>query len=562
MINEIVSAVKRQIPRFNDDLIIELREHEIGNLIKFIGDRFEECCSVADVNLRLVGCKILSPNERISYELAIQSKNAANVGIKNNKRKKNNINIETDETVLAIYTFLYYDQSFSVPLYIPYIYEDSCLIVGNKRYECILNVTEKLFSVRTGSNGVTIKVIRAPISFNKNTPHIFVDESTGESFVGSIVTCKIHSNALLKSKKAKATVIQYLLCKMSIQEMLSCFNIDQNTLYFVEKEDFDKDFAYFKIKHTLTDSLYLKADRKTLISNRVFYDIVGTICYILSGFQFVTCRELINDSQTIFRMILGKIIHGNTTSQIDALNYMNRHIESVDTYLDNYTKTLFLKEGISVDNIYELLIFIQLNIAKIIIDYPNNNMYNKRVEVIYNVIVDGLVRNLNRNIYKIEHKDDFAHMFRSFVKAFSIHPNSILKSLSSSESVRYSSSGIYGDNWLLSIGNKMIKRLSASIKPARAKKKGTKSHSSGINAHVNKFHPSMLVVESLIGFSSKPGLNCIVNPYSMIDETGGFVRPASVGDIDNIYKYLTNDQRGIIEEDDTDDKTMRELTNE
>lgn len=563
MINDIMSAVKQQIPKFNDDLIIDLRKREIVNLAEFIAERFKECCVVADENLQLVQYRILSPMERICHELAMAAKYQKDATIKNNKKRKNSISIETDETILVAYVFRYCDQTFSVPLYIPYIYEDSCLVVGNKRYECMLNVTEKLFSVRTGSNGVTIKVIRAPISFYKNTPHIFVDEKTNESFVGSIVTSKIHSNEPPKSKRAKATIIHYLLCKYSIPEMLMKFDIQPDALSLVEKEEFDDDCFYFRIKNTMTDQMYLKIKKSLMLENRLLYDITATICYILSGFRFVLYRDLINDSKTVFKIILGKIIHGNSTDQVHALNYMKRHIESVDSYLDNYTKNLFRSEGIIINDIYDLLIFIQLNISKIIIDYPNNNMYNKRVEAINNVIVDGLARTLNRNIYRIERKDDFAHMLKSLTKAFSIHPQAIQKSLSTSESVRFSSSGIYSDNWLLTIGDKVLKRLSATMKQSSGGQKGKKVHSSGINAHVNKFHPSMLVVESPIGFSSKPGSNCLVNPFTMIDSTGGFVRPSSAADIDEIYKYLTNDQQGIVEDDhDSNEKLMKELSDE
>lgn len=551
MINEVISAVKKQIPKFNDDLIVDLRKREIANLTEFIAERYRECCIVADANLELIGYHVLPPGERLIYELT-----------ENSKKKKNNISIRSDEAVLTIYTFRYCDQTFTVPLYIPYIYEDSCLIVGNTHYECMLNVTEKLFSIRTGSNGVTIKVIRSPISFYKNYLHTFADEVTNEQFVGSIVACKIHSKKTPKTKKTKPTVIHYLLCKFSLQEVMLRFNLDPNAVIFVEKEPFEEGYHYFKIKNTVTDQIFLKVRKDAMLESKLFYDIVSTIVYILSSFRFITYKELINNSQTVFRIILGKLIHSVNTNSIHALSYMARHIESVDTYLDNYTKDLFKAEGITITDIYDLLCFIQINISKIIIDYPNNNMYNKRVEAINNVIIDGLVRNLNLNIYKFERKDDFSYMLKSLTRAFSIHPRSVLKNLGSSESVRFSSSGIYGDNWLLNIGDKVLKRLSATTKPPSAGKEGSKVHSSGINAHVNKFHPSMLVVESAIGFSSKPGSNCLVNPYVMIDNTGGFIRPSSATEIDDIYKYLTNDQKGIVDDIEDDEHTVKELTNE
>ncbi len=533
MIGEILSEIKHQLPKFNDDVIIGLRKREVEGLLDFIAERYKECCIVADENLEFIGYSILSPNERLIYELT------------DSKRKKNNISIKSDEAILAVYNFKYYDQTFKVPIYVPYIYENSSIIVNNTQHECLLNMTEKLFSVRSRSKGITIKVIRSPISCHKNILHTFNDEVTNEQFVGSIVSCKIYYKKLPKSKKTKPTIIHYLLCKFSLEETLSKFGINPDHIKFIESEDFSPDHYYFKIKNTSTDQIYLKVNKDAMNENRVLYDIVATIIYILSSFRFITYNELISDSKTIFRIILGKLIHSNNTNRIQALSHMTRHIESVDTYLDNYNKGIFKAGGIIVNDIYDLFVFIQTKIGAIIIDYPSNNMYNKRIEAINNVIVDGLVKTLNLNIYGFERKADFGHMFKSISRAFSVHPKIILKNLSNNESVRFSSSGIYGDNWLLSIGDKVIKRLSASIKPSK-QKDGTKTYTSGINSYANKFHPSMISIESAIGFSSKPGSNCLINPYVRIDETGGFLKPESIEEIDKIKEYLENTQKGLI----------------
>lgn len=540
MIDEIIGNVKSQLPKFNNDIIINLRKKEVNELVDFVAEMYRECAIVADENLEYIGVSILSPQERLLYELS-----------GNSQKKKNNINIKDDEAVLAVYSFKYYDQIFKVPLYIPYIYEDGCFVVKNVRHEPLLNMTEKLFSVRSGQKGVTIKVIRSPISFYKNSLHPFIDEVTGEQFVGSIVSCKIHYKKMSKTKKIRPTVINYLLCKFTLQEMLAKFSIDPEAMKFVDKEPFEEGWCYIKIKNTASDQIYIKANRNLLLTNHNFYDIVGTVAYILHSFRFITLQELISDSRTIFMVILGKLIHNINTNRVHALSHMVRHIESVDTYLDSYTRKIFQAEGITVNNIYDLFCFLQVNISKIVIDYPNNNMYNKRIEAVRNVIVDGLVKTINLNIYGFERKNDFGHMFKSISRAFSVHPKLILRHLGRSESVRFSSSGVYGDNWLLALGNKIIKRLSAATKSTinNGASKDKKNHSSGINAYVNKFHPSMLVVESAIGFSSKPGSNCLVNPYTQIDlETGGFIRLGASEEIALIQSYLTNDQKGIIED--------------
>lgn len=547
MLGEILTAVKATLPKFNNEVIIDLRRKEIDNLPQFIADRYRECASVADPNLVFVDYKVMQPLDKLLYEL-------------NRPKKKNRINIKEDEAVIVEYVFRYFDNEFRVPLYIPYIYEDSCLIVGNTRYECLLNMSEKLFSVRAGSSGITIKLIRLPISFHKNTPFAYYDEYEHKQFVSSIVTCKIHYKKPSKSKKIKPTIIHYLLCKFTLQEILSMFDINKDELSFVRKEDPDPNHYYFKIKNAAIEPIFVKVNKNSMDNNRVFYDIVISILYTLSAFRFILYEDLINNSKEIFMIILGKIIHNTSTSNLHALNYMIKHIESVDTYLDEYNKHMFHYEGIMVNDIYDLLCFIQVNIGKIIIDYPNNNMYNKRIEAINNVIADGVVRMINRNIYKVEKKDNINHMFNTLSKAFSVHPKKILQSLGTSDSVRFSSSGVYSDNWLLSIGDKCVKRLSAATRTAFGNK-AKKGHSSGINAYANKFHPSMLVVECPIGFSSKPGTNCLINPYVNINEMGGLLRRNNSEEIEELKKYINNDinNKQIIVDDQNDEEILDNL---
>lgn len=543
MLNEILGNIKAQLPKFNNDVIVELRKKEIGNLAEFIANRYKECASIADPNLKFVGYKVMSPLDKLIYELT------------SNSKRKNHIDIREDEAVIVEYIFSYFDQEFKVPLYIPYIYEDSCMIVKNTRYECLLNMSEKLFSVKSGLSGVTIKMIRLPMSFWKNIPFAYNDEVENKQFVSSIVHCKIHYKKAAKTKKIKPTIIHYLLCKFTLAEVLMKFEINPKTVTFVTRENFNPDYYYFKIKNSAVEPIYVKAYKELMNVDRIFQDIVLTILYILSSFRFIIYKDLIHNSKEVFMIILGKLIYNTNIDHAHALNRMSKHIESGDTYLDDYNKNIFKFEGININDIYDLLCFIQVNIGKIIIDYPNNNMYNKRIETINNVIVDGIVRLINDNIYKFERKDNIAHMFSSISQAFSVHPKNVLKSLGNSDTVRFSASGVYGDNWLLSIGDKCIKRLSAATKkPFGAKKSG---YSSGINAYANKYHPSMSIIESPIGFSSNPGSNCLINPYVQIDEAGGFLKPEHAEEIDKIKRYLSNDHdHQIIIDDEVDTEDL------
>ena len=145
MMQRIAGLVKDSLPKFNDNLLVDLRKREVNGLIDFIAERYRECAMVADPNLELINYEVLSPVARLNYELSS--------GI-----KKNIINIRDDECVLVSYNFRYHDKRFEVALYVPYLYENSTIVVNGINYECFLNMTEKLFSIRTTSNGITIRL--------------------------------------------------------------------------------------------------------------------------------------------------------------------------------------------------------------------------------------------------------------------------------------------------------------------------------------------------------------------------------------------------------------------
>ena len=121
-------------------------------------------------------------------------------------------------------------------------------------------------------------------------------------------------------------------------------------------------------------------------------------------------------------------------------------------------------------------------------------------------------------------------------RSLDVIPRFILKRMHASDNVRFNAN-VYNDNWLVAIGAKMVKRLSATTKSTKGSSQ-KRSHGNGINAPVNKFHPSMIVVESAVGFSSRPGMNALINPFSEVDEYGGFKLNAATEKANDILEFL------------------------
>jgi len=522
----IVQAIKAELPPFNDSLIRGVRKKEVGNLVQFLVDRYEECIQVIGEDIVLLKHEVVPPCERLKFELE-------------SNRKMNLINIRDDEAVLVEFTFKYKDTIFTKKLYVPYIFENSSIIINSIRYECLLSMSEKIFSVRK-DNGITIKVIRSPVSFWNNTLHSFQCIVSEKSFVSSLITCKIHYKKTSKSKKRlKPTAIHYLLCKFTLPEVLMRFGLDPECVTYTNEVTDTDDFYYFKAQNLSMkkNPILLKVNKKLLNEDKLLKVIVGSITYLLNSFRSVDYEGLLCRSQSVYKIFLGKIIFNPNLDNYSAHNYMDKHIKSVDTYLDEYSRKIFQANGLKVDDIYDLICYVFTNIDQIVMMHPNNNMYNKRLDSINSVLIDNLLSTLYYKIYTPDKKSNKKYMQDVVTRSLDVIPRFILKRMSDSDNVRFNAN-IYNDNWLLSIGDKIVKRLSATKKNTRSAKSKKRSHGNEINAPSNQFHPSMIVVESAVGFSSRPGSNVLVNPYAEIDEFGGFKLNEVSEEANDILKYL------------------------
>lgn len=525
VMKRIVEAVSRELPEFNDGLIKGIRKGEVDNLIDFIIDRYEECIEVIGEDVELLKHEIVPPIERLKFELE-------------SNRKMNLINIKDDEAILVRFTFRHGTNTFSKLLYVPYLFENSSIVINSVRYECLLSMSEKIFSVRK-DNGITIKVIRSPISFWKNTMFSYSDVVTNDLFVTTLITCKIHYKKTSKSKKKiKPTIIHYLLCKFTLGEVLEMFGIGRDEVIFTKTIGDDTDtHHYFKAQNIALkkNPILLKVSREAM-KDKSLQCIIGSIVYLLGSFRPDNFESLITNSQTDFMIKLGKLIYNTNLNSFSSLNYMEKHIASVDTYLDAYSKGIFSSNGIMADNIYELMCYVFVNIDQIIMEHPNNNMYNKRLDTVHGVIIDNLLSSLYYKIYAPDKKKNKNYMEEIVSRSLDVIPRFILKRMSDSDNVRFNAN-VYNDNWLLSIGAKMVKRLSATKKSRNASAQ-KRSHGNEINAPANKFHPSMIIVESAVGFGSRPGSNALINPYAEIDDYGGFKLNKVTEKANDILQYL------------------------
>ena len=512
---ELLDSVKDELPKFNDKILVDFRKKEMNTAISFILDRIHEAIEYIGEDI-VVSYEIVSPHERAKYEAS-------------HNRLKNSVNIKLSSIILVRFKFVI-DQETQIEklMYVPYIHEDGSTIMNGTKMFFQLCLDEKIFS--RINNGVTIKVIRSPISFWKNKLRAVTSINTGNTYTDTIIEAKIHYKESGQRSPLKPTLVHYLLCKFGFEGVKERLGIDKDDCTFVQTvPDEPDEFEYFKAQNVaVARSPIIMRVRSNIMVDQSFKRFVISTLHILNGFKKISYTDLVSESKIVFHILLGKLIFSRNISPTLAHSCMVEHIASLDTYLDSINKKVFHNEGIMVDDIYDVLYHIFYNIDKIILECPNNNFYNKKFSSLFSVLIATFVKSLNSGIYLNERSRRKKDKVKFINDMLVIYPRSITKDMYSCINTKMNPDQ-FNDNILLPLSSNAVKNLGMN----------KKNSSNAIRAAVNKFHPSFVVVESPVRFSSSnPSINACINPYVEIDEDGGVVRNWVADEVDKLQQYL------------------------
>lgn len=503
--------------KFNDDLIINYRRKQLDNCMNFVDIVFREAIRVIGQDIQYLESRILSPEERIAFEL-------------NHSVVPSMVNIRKTELILVEYRFKYGEMEFSTNLYLPYLYDDF-VIINNTKYNLQFNITDKIFSC--SNKTLTARVIRSPIRF-RIQPHAINSANNKKQYIFSLVLVDIHyQKKKRKNKKAiQKTIIHYLICKFGLNFILNKFDIDISDLEFIaQTKDFLLDYEYFNIHPKNKKSLMLKV-KKEILSDKLKRSIILTILYILSDFRNIKVDEIINPDPIKWKTMLGQLIEGTSITLAIALQKAEKHLDSLDTYLDLISLKRYESFGFNgIESIYDLFLYVFLNIETILYEFEPNDLFQKRIDTIEQIMIDSIVSNIYNRIYKkkntvsIQREDVIKSIFN--IKARSIY------AIYAGDNVR-SNPSYYNDNMLF---NYYIKMNKPSSKKKSANGQIVKRNKLTISKH--NFNMSYAIIESLLGFSSNnPQKSSSLNPFMIINDYGGFELPEHAKYLKKYEKYL------------------------
>ncbi len=526
--NDSIGRVTSIMPKFNEYLLRDYRTEQVNRFPEFIATIFKEAAKLFGGNLTYKGSRTMSPLERLEYSL-------------NHPHIKGRISIQQNEASLVEFQFEYSDANtqpttISVPLYVPYLHENA-LVINDTRFYMHLAIIEKM--IYHIPDGVIIKVMRSPLQFWRNQQRI-LETTDGDRYYDIVITMRAHFRKKAPKKGQRIPLILYLLSRYDFNQVLGFLGLPPGSIDFVssvpsaESRDPETDkYKYFKCNN----NLYIKVDKDVVLSESSHNPprrVLVSLLYIMQMDKIArnSADVSIVKQHGFYCGILGRSLYAKVESKpLLAIEHATAHLESLSTYLDQYTKKELAALGIHCNDIFDLLIHVFTSIDEWSAWYSVNDLFTKRIGGTELLLIEVVKQVFNR-FYDTQRKHKAAHIKLEHVKKLlRLPPYCIMTNCVRVQSMR-SNNDMYNDNDLLC---NLIKKIRQS-----SNQNGSKN-GNVITDKEHRFHPSFVAVESALALSqSSPGVSGDINPYVSINSNGYF-QPGSMpwySAIEGLQKYL------------------------
>ena len=509
--DEAIGEVTKRLPPFNDYTLSGYHREQVERFPEFVDTVFKEAVPLFGGALEYKGYHALSPERRVAYNI-------------DNVLLKGKVSIQQSEMMLLEFDFVFDHQLVPVYIYLPYLHNGALVINDTKYYIQHAIIERTIYRV---TDGVIIKVMRSPLQYWRTEQYAYTT-TEGKTYYDSVITAKaFYRKGRASSKPVKTPLVLYLLARFNFDHVVSkVLGLPVGSVSFVDQvpEDKDEQFAYFKCK----EGLYLKVEKESVLEDTSFRRFVASLLYILNMSKRYTISDVYNTA--FYKAILGKNLYGANTKEGLAAGHAESHLESLQTYLDAYTKKDLARMHIYCNDVFDLFVHVFFNMDSWLIGYTPNDLFEKRIGGA-DLLLMNLVKFVFTKFYNTLKKNKIITIknIRSMLRLDST------KSLGFNDipSIQ-SSSSLYNDNDLLSVLIKKIRQTSSQ-------ENATKKNNNLIQSKEHQFHPSFIAIESALAISSSsPGIAGDINPYAVIDKHGCFRKDKMpwYKEIEGLSKYL------------------------
>jgi hypothetical protein len=509
MWNSLIGGLSDKLPDFNQYLLKEFREEKINEIPDYLDALFRQSIVILDNHLtddkprlEYVGYKELTPEERIEF-----MKRKATFGKK--------FEIQESKFKIMKFEFRFQDEIFPMYVDIPYM-DNYAVTISGIEYYPLFAVVEKGGMYRLDDE-VILQVMRAKLKFWRNDKEA-VSSIENRTWKDVNITTKLHQKS--GGKRKRPPILIYHLVKNGFLGTMKLYKVDKH-ISLVEEPVPDDKYQHIKIK----DGAYIRVTVKGMNEDQYVRRVVISLMVI---YRFWKKIDQLKDlfGTTFYKVALGKWTYPSVTNVQLLYNNATNHINMNESMLDPTAQHQHRSIGIDCKDLDDLLLHAFFNIDKWLADYQGNNLYNKKIGTLEQMMA-GLVRTFNNKLFKglVNNK---VGLTKESVKSL-MHATNRNKWIKNSTMFR-GKPIVYNDNYLLAIG---AKRFRSTDNTETSSDKGGQN---SLPASLLRAHPSSMVVESALCFpSSSPVVTGTINPFVNVDPDGNIHEPEWSHEIADVY---------------------------
>ncbi len=282
-----------------------------------------------------------------------------------NRKNKTVYELSHSDTYTVKYKFMLYGNPLpETYLFLPYVHEAGIITIKGSKF-AISPVLGDM-SISVGADDIFIYMNKTRITF-KVFKHMYVSTDGVESEY--VVWCRAHNNSVKPTlQNKKSSNIHYLFAKYGLTETFARYGRTQvvvgssreiNTKNYPEDKWVLCQSTGMKPvgksgKHTSSD-IILAVPRVNY--NHMVKSMIVAFFYLVDHFPNHVTPDTVDNVDT-WCLLLGYCIFKSTDTIGRTVNHIKTHLQSVDSFVDGMVRGWLQKDGIQVEDVYELFAFI------------------------------------------------------------------------------------------------------------------------------------------------------------------------------------------------------------
>lgn len=364
-------------------------------------------------------CVIYGGGSRCTPQESFDEKTRKRQNKAGKQGSRRSYDISPSDLYMMKYRFHYWDGKNKIeldPRYIllPDIRDGGIMQLSGSMWVVSAVLIDRVISV--GLSNVFVQLNKTRFIF-KRLPHRLMIDGVEEPV--QVIWAKVHQgNRTQKASRAVTTMMHYLLCKYGFAETFALFGNchpviltpDTDMSFFPENEWAVVQSSSVRLKkagraHYERSHVRLAVRRSEL--NQKVISMLGGLFYVVDHFPLRALPENLN-SKRMWTILLGELIPGESDHAGVLFEEAEKHLRSLDKYIDMLTDERLRNIGMPVKNIYELFSIIIGKFNEWLLSGSERvaSMYDKEFSilpfVLYNIV--SAINNLYFRLKAAEEK--------------------------------------------------------------------------------------------------------------------------------------------------------------